>query len=125
MSLTEPTSPAFDAGRAVAPDALRLAGSPSTWSYLRSLSGDADPSPSGAPEWADDERLDDLFSAWAEAALAADVVTDRGFLADEPSPARPAPDLEATAYEPLTAWSRSDDEIIPQRRRRGWGRRRR
>lgn len=134
MSLTEHPSPAFDAGSPLGADGRRLA-EPSAWSYLRSLSA----GPATAPEWADDERLDELFSAWAEAALEADVVTDRRLVpAGDAAPApEPAPD--GTVYEPsaggadldplaareaLPVWSRSDDEVIPRRRGR-WGRRRR
>lgn len=130
MSLTEHVPPAFDAGSPLGAEGRRPA-EPSAWSHLRSLSA----GPATAPEWADDERLDELFSAWAEAALATDVATDRPLVPGDDAP--PAPDV--TVYEPpaggaevdlragreaLPVWSRSDDEVIPRRRGR-WGRRRR
>lgn len=146
MSLLEPTtSPASEAGLPLGEDARRPAESPTTWSYLRTLSGVPAPSTGTAPDWADDERLDELFSAWATAALAADVVTDRSFGPSEVPPpvdvVASVPEVEAPTYEPavnddvvdapagpqaLPAWTRYDDEIIPRPRGRGrWGRGRR
>ena len=123
MSLTEHVPPAFDAGSPLGAEGRRHV-EPSAWGYLRSLSA----GPATAPEWADDERLDELFSAWAEAALAADVVTDRLVVPADDAPVGNAPppadvDLRA-GQEALPVWSRSDDEVIPRRRGR-WGRRRR
>ena len=138
MSLTEPT-----ARPAVTGDA-----SPRTWSQLRSLSvGPAE----GAADWADDDRLDELFSAWARAAVATDPAPDGFAAADDswpPVPAEPT-ELDPPVHvamarqhlarhrevgrgptvepdEPVTAWTRTDDDIIPTRRsgRRRWGRRR-
>ena len=146
MSLIEPT-----AGPAE---------SPRTSSRLRSLPA----GPAGVdPDWADDDRLDELFSAWASAAVATDATPD-GFpaaaddrsrpVAAEPTEARPtevrptaatpstraemdpfawptlephdafvdtasAADEARVAPPPATAWSRTDDDIIPARRRRG------
>ena len=153
MSLTEPTtSTAYESGVPLGEDVRRPAESPTTWNYLRSLSGAPAAGSADAPGWADDERLDELFSAWAKAALAADVVTDRRFVpADEPtfmpgpSPAGEAapfdrsyepPAFEGPAHEgaeigPVRpeasqVWTPGDDDIIPRRRARGrWGFRRR
>lgn len=165
MSLTEPTArPAVAGDEAPADRPVPMpAESPRTWSQLRSLS--VVPA-EGAADWADDDRLDELFSAWARAAVATDAGPHGFAAADDPS--RPAP-AEPTAMpatgatptraerepsplptldaldaldagpsaadearapeKPVTAWSRTDDDIIPTRRgSRGghhrWGRRR-
>lgn len=159
MSLIEPTArPAVEGDEGHADRPVRMpAESPRTWSQLRSLSvGPAE----GDPGWADDDRLDELFSAWAKAAVATDAAPDGFAAAGDPSPSGPAgptgPAMGATPFEqgaepsawpalegdddlvagptdagawapekPVTAWSRSDDDIIPARRgaRRRWGRR--
>jgi hypothetical protein len=169
MSLTEHTArPAVAGDEAPADRPVRMpAESPGTWSQLRSLSVVR---AEGAADWADDDRLDELFSAWARAAVATDAGPD-GFAAAADDPSRPAPaeptavpakgapptrperepagwptldahdahdavDAGPTAADearapekPVTAWSRTDDDIIPTRRRsrgghRRWGRRR-
>jgi len=111
MSLTEPTtSPAHDTGGPLDAPAPAHGGLPSAWKYLRTLSGGVEPDapdapgPAGrsatAPEWADDERLDELFSAWAEAALSADVIPDRSFMDGDEPRAWSAPAGEPAGIEP-------------------------
>lgn len=166
MSLTEPTArPAAAGNEAPAGELVRTpAESPRPRSYLRSMNGGlAD----DARDWADDDRLDELFSAWAKAAVATDDTTAGFSAADErsrpaptaPTEARPGaatvpaePEIEPFArptfapdddfgvtptvtptvaatvdpdvpWEPVTAWTRTEDDIIPQRRRSRWGRR--
>lgn len=161
MSLTEPTAwSAVTDDEAPADRSVRMpAESPERWSQLRSLSGGQ---ANDVPDWTDDDRLDEMFSAWARAAVATDAVPG-GFAADEDDRSRPVPaeptevrptavrpvppgmkpiagpslepdeafDVKATAThrasvrdEPVTAWSRTDDDIIPERRRGRWGRHR-
>lgn len=160
MSFTEPTArPAVTDDPAAADRPVRVpAESPRAWSQLRSLSVGA---AEGSADWADDDRLDELFSAWARAAVADDGAPARFAAADDqsrPVPAEPAeldppvhfamarqhlarhrdvgrgPTLESDeavavgptpADEPVTEWTRTDDDIIPTRRgSRRWGRRR-
>lgn len=146
------------------------------WAFVRSLpvpaagvEAEAEVSvPPGEqePDWTEDERLDEVFSAWAAAALTAEVIAERRFLEDEPAPATvgvpasPPPDAEddagrfeadvASAWfvddqpvppalaghapsqvsqdapshapPPRQPWTRGDDDVIPRRRRRRWGR---
>lgn len=156
MSLTEPTARPAATGGGETP-----VGSPRPWSYLRSMNGGQT---DDARDWADDDRLDELFSAWARAAVATDD-TPAGFAADAGEQARPVPpqaieerptaptlpaqpDVEPfawptlgpdddfgiaatgaatvdsdTPWAPVTAWTRTDDDIIPKHRKSRWGRR--
>jgi hypothetical protein len=172
MSLTEPTARPAATGGAESPggEPGRMpAESPRTWSHLRSLS---DGQPGDAQDWADDDRLDELFSAWAKAAVATDDafagVADAADEPPRPVPSEPAevrPDAGTlpaereiapfvwpasewdegdadtasapattdtatpaaadpkASWEPVSAWTRTDDDIIPKRRRGRWGRR--
>lgn len=89
----------------------------------------AEPAPRPGPaeaatDWADDKRLDELFSAWAEAALSADVISERRFMGEEPEatrpdvtepapPPAPAPGPVEDRFEPEASWSSPLDASEP------------
>ena len=63
-------------------------------------------------DWADDKRLDELFSAWAEAALSADVISERRFMGEEPEATRP--DVTEPAPPPAPAPAPVEDRFEPE-----------
>ena len=74
------------------------------------------PGETGLPDWAVESVMDDPFAEWVPG-VAPDPSATRATGVDEAVPSTGILDLDAPAEH--RAWTRSDDDILPTRRR-GW-----